>query len=100
MGEMAIEVEGLTKRFGDAIALDSVDFSVLARSVFGLLGPNGAGKTTAVGSSRPSSSPTPAARRSSASTCCNGRMWPAARSAWRVSSRPSTPISPGARTCG
>jgi ABC-2 type transport system ATP-binding protein len=46
--DAAIEVEGLTKRFGDVVALDGIDFSVPARSVFGLLGPNGAGKTTAV----------------------------------------------------
>jgi len=48
MDRMAIEVEGLTKRFGDVVALDGVDFSVSERSVFGLLGPNGAGKTTAI----------------------------------------------------
>ncbi|HET9248367.1 MAG TPA: ATP-binding cassette domain-containing protein [Actinomycetota bacterium] len=44
----AIEVEGLTKRFEDVVALDGIDFEVPARSVFGLLGPNGAGKTTAI----------------------------------------------------
>jgi len=44
----AIEVEGLTKRFGDVVALDGIDFAVPTRSVFGLLGPNGAGKTTAI----------------------------------------------------
>jgi len=44
----AIEVEGLTKRFGELVALDRVDFAVPERSVFGLLGPNGAGKTTAI----------------------------------------------------
>jgi daunorubicin resistance ABC transporter ATP-binding subunit len=44
----AIEVEGLTKRFGDVVALGGIDFSVPTRSVFGLLGPNGAGKTTAI----------------------------------------------------
>ncbi|MGI8615601.1 MAG: ATP-binding cassette domain-containing protein [Actinomycetota bacterium] len=48
MADIAIEVEGLKKRFGDVIALDGVDFSVSERSVFGLLGPNGAGKTTAI----------------------------------------------------
>ena len=48
MGDVAIEVEGLAKRFGDVIALDGIDFAVPSRSVFGLLGPNGAGKTTAV----------------------------------------------------
>jgi ABC-2 type transport system ATP-binding protein len=48
MAETAIQVEGLTKRFGDVVALEDVGFSVQARSVFGLLGPNGAGKTTAI----------------------------------------------------
>ena len=48
VGVTAIEVEGLTKRFGDVIALDGIDFAVPMRSVFGLLGPNGAGKTTAI----------------------------------------------------
>lgn len=42
----AIEVEGLTKRFGEVSALDRVDFTVPEGSVCGFLGPNGAGKTT------------------------------------------------------
>jgi daunorubicin resistance ABC transporter ATP-binding subunit len=46
--EIAIEVEGLTKRFGEVEALAGVDFHVEVGTVFGLLGPNGAGKTTAV----------------------------------------------------
>ena len=41
-------VEGLSKRFGDLVALDGIEFEVPPRSVFGLLGPNGAGKTTAI----------------------------------------------------
>ena len=48
MADGAIEVEGLTKRFGEVAALDGIDFEVRPRSVFGLLGPNGAGKTTAI----------------------------------------------------
>lgn len=43
-----IEVEDLTKRYGDTVALAGVDFEVPAGSILGLLGPNGAGKTTAV----------------------------------------------------
>ncbi|HXW33472.1 MAG TPA: ATP-binding cassette domain-containing protein [Acidimicrobiales bacterium] len=43
-----IEVEELTKRYGDTQALAGVDFSVEAGTILGLLGPNGAGKTTAV----------------------------------------------------
>ncbi|MEV0273898.1 ATP-binding cassette domain-containing protein [Hamadaea sp. NPDC050747] len=43
-----IEVSGLTKRYGDTVALDGFDLVTPAGSVCGLLGPNGAGKTTAV----------------------------------------------------
>ena len=43
---LAVEVGGLTKRFGKARALDGVDLAVPEGSVFGFLGPNGAGKTT------------------------------------------------------
>jgi lipooligosaccharide transport system ATP-binding protein len=41
-----IEARGLTKRFGDFTAVDSVDFTVRAGETFGFLGPNGAGKTS------------------------------------------------------
>jgi ABC-2 type transport system ATP-binding protein len=44
----AILARGLRKSFGDVHALDGVDLTVGAGTVFGLLGPNGAGKTTAV----------------------------------------------------
>jgi len=43
-----IEVENLTKKFGDLTAVDAVSFSVSDGEVFGFLGPNGAGKTTTV----------------------------------------------------
>lgn len=42
----AIEVENLSRSFGDRFALQDVSFSVTAGEVFGLLGPNGGGKTT------------------------------------------------------
>jgi ABC-2 type transport system ATP-binding protein len=48
VSDSAILVEGLTKRFGEVVALDGIDFDVPPATVFGLLGPNGAGKTTAV----------------------------------------------------
>ncbi|MGA2661379.1 MAG: ATP-binding cassette domain-containing protein [Verrucomicrobiota bacterium] len=43
-----IEVEDLTKRFGDFCAVDRLSFSVEHGEVFGLLGPNGAGKSTLI----------------------------------------------------
>jgi len=57
-GAPAIELRGLTKRFGDTLALDHVDLVVPPGTVFGFLGRNGAGKTTALrilsGLARPS----------------------------------------------
>jgi ABC-2 type transport system ATP-binding protein len=44
----AIEVDKLTKRFGDFTAVDAISFSVSQGEVFGLLGPNGAGKSTLI----------------------------------------------------
>lgn len=44
----AIVVEGLTKQYGESVALRGVSFTVEAGTIFGLLGPNGAGKTTLV----------------------------------------------------
>jgi ABC-2 type transport system ATP-binding protein len=43
-----IEVEGLTKRFGDFTAVDHISFKVGEAMIFGFLGPNGAGKSTAI----------------------------------------------------
>jgi ABC-2 type transport system ATP-binding protein len=44
----AIEAAGLTKRFGETLAVDSLDLSISRGSVYGFLGPNGAGKTTTI----------------------------------------------------
>ena len=52
MGGMVVpvlEVVGVRKRYGAAVALDGVDLAVGAGELFGLLGPNGAGKTTLMG---------------------------------------------------
>jgi ABC-2 type transport system ATP-binding protein len=43
-----IEVEGLTKLYGEILAVDGLSFSVGPGEVLGLVGPNGAGKTTAL----------------------------------------------------
>jgi lipooligosaccharide transport system ATP-binding protein len=41
-----IEARGLTKRYGDFVAVDGIDFDVVAGETFGFLGPNGAGKSS------------------------------------------------------
>jgi ABC-2 type transport system ATP-binding protein len=43
-----LELDGLTRRFGDLLALDGLSFAVEEGEVFGFVGPNGAGKTTAM----------------------------------------------------
>jgi ABC-2 type transport system ATP-binding protein len=57
MANAAIHAEGLTKRYGDFVALDHLDLEVAPGEVVGYLGPNGAGKTTTIrlllGLSRP-----------------------------------------------
>jgi len=44
--EVALSITGLTKTFGDTLAVDAIDLTVPAGSFFGFVGPNGAGKTT------------------------------------------------------
>ena len=41
-----IEARGLTKRYGDKVAVDNISFTVEPGTVTGFLGPNGAGKST------------------------------------------------------
>src|SRR5205823_4554154 len=46
MDTRAVDVERVTKRYGDLVAVNEVTLQVEAGSVYGVLGPNGAGKTT------------------------------------------------------
>jgi ABC-2 type transport system ATP-binding protein len=46
--EWIIETEGLTKKFGDLVAVDGVSIRVRKGEIFGVLGPNGAGKSTTI----------------------------------------------------
>lgn len=48
MSNLAIDVKGLTKRFGHKIAVDHIDIAVPEGEVWGFLGPNGSGKTTTI----------------------------------------------------
>jgi ATP-binding cassette ChvD family protein len=46
LGDMVIEVKGLTKGFGDRLLIDNFSFSLPRGGIVGIIGPNGAGKTT------------------------------------------------------
>ena len=46
MSDMAIEAEGLTRRFGNFIAVDRLDLEIPKQTIYGFLGPNGCGKST------------------------------------------------------
>ncbi|MFD9225923.1 ABC transporter ATP-binding protein [Streptomyces sp. NPDC060064] len=48
MTELAVNVRGLRKRYGDVTAVDDLDLGIARGEVFGILGPNGAGKSTTV----------------------------------------------------
>jgi ABC-2 type transport system ATP-binding protein len=65
----ALEFAGLTKRFGENVAVDHIDLVVPPGSFFGLVGPNGAGKTTSLSMAVGLLRPTAARRRSSAGKC-------------------------------
>jgi ABC-2 type transport system ATP-binding protein len=46
--DVAVQVDGLRKSFGDAEILEGIDLAIPHGTIFGLLGPNGAGKTTLI----------------------------------------------------
>ncbi|MEU1630744.1 ABC transporter ATP-binding protein [Streptomyces sp. NPDC020096] len=46
---LSLRARGITKRFGDVVALDGIDMDVAQGQIHGLVGPNGAGKTTLLG---------------------------------------------------
>jgi ABC-2 type transport system ATP-binding protein len=48
MSEIVLQATGLTKRYGDFTAVDTLNVTIERGEVFGLLGPNGAGKTTTI----------------------------------------------------
>src|SRR5579883_3509656 len=47
-GEALVQVDHLTKRFGNFTAVDDISFQVSRGEIFGFLGPNGAGKSTTI----------------------------------------------------
>ena len=46
--DIVIETQGLTRRFGDLVAVNQLDIQIHRGEVFGFLGPNGAGKSTLI----------------------------------------------------
>jgi ABC transporter len=91
--EATIEVPGLRKRFGPAVAPDGLSFTMLPGRVTGVVGPNGAGKSTTM------RDPRPGLRR------CGQRM-PARSASWPMppmARRPhpgNDPAAPGANEGG
>ena len=49
MNDFVIRTDGLTKRYGEILAVDGLSMEVPRGRIFGLLGPNGSGKTTTMG---------------------------------------------------
>ena len=47
-GDVAVQIERLTRRFGDFVAVDQLNLTVSTGEIFGFLGPNGAGKSTTI----------------------------------------------------
>ena len=47
-GRLSVEVHGLSRSFGDFVAVDHIDLTVKEGEIFGFLGPNGAGKSTTI----------------------------------------------------
>ena len=98
-GAAVIQVRGLTKRYGDVLAVDDLSFDVEPGKVTGFLGPNGAGKSTTMrmmlGLDRPTSGERagqrPAVRRRSPNRC--------ARSARCSTPARCIPAGPAATTC-
>jgi len=88
VGEPALLVQHLTKRFGNRVAFDDVSFEVGFGEVFGFLGPNGAGKTTTVRTLGTLIAPTSGAARV-AGIPLNSKNGPAIRA--RISIMPESP---------
>ena len=71
-----VEVERLTKRYGDFAAVDDISFAVAAGEIVAVLGPNGAGKTTTIESLEGFVEPTTGTVRVlDADPCRGGRAW-------------------------
>ena len=48
MSDLAIRARGLSRHFGDLIAVNKIDLEISAGQIYGFLGPNGSGKTTLI----------------------------------------------------
>ena len=85
MSPPALEIHGLTKRYGKFTALQDLSLTIPTGEIFALLGPNGAGKTTMIGS---------VCGLVKATTWTRTRCAPATKWGWCRRRSTSTPSSP------
>jgi ABC-type uncharacterized transport system ATPase subunit len=93
---LEIEADGLLKRFGPTTAVDGIDLTVQAGTVYGVLGPNGAGKTTTIRMLAIRLSPDAGSARvlgHDVVTDAAAALCALARSLWRVLDAPSPPAA-------
>jgi ATPase subunit of ABC transporter with duplicated ATPase domains len=98
LGDVVIDVEGVSKAFGDRLIIDNLNLKVPAGSIIGIVGPNGAGKTTLSTPKTPSGRRSPKARNRltwAARNAIRGPMSPASTSWVPINRRKSVRFQVG-----
>ena len=88
-GDVLLEVDHVTLKFGGVVALNDVDFQIHEGEILGLIGPNGAGKTTCFNAMTGVYTPTEGRSGSRARPCRGSRSTPSPAAASPGRSRTS-----------